>query len=316
VFYIYKRSVVPADVVVYLPAGADYNTIRDSVIATGKVSDGRAFEAMARIMKLPESVKPGRYRLNKGMNARRAVALLRSGNQSPVRLTFNNIHTLDQLAGRLAAQIAADSVELVQWLLSDTVAARYDFKPEEFLGMFIPDTYEVYWTVSPRGLTDRMKREYDAFWNEARLAKLARTRLTQKEVATLASIIEQETLVRDEMPLMAGVYINRLHTGMLLQADPTVKFAVGDRTIRRVLNRHLLTDSPYNTYRNAGLPPGPISMPSRHGLDAVLNYTEHNYLYFCAKDDFSGRHSFARTYSEHLKNAAAYSRALDRAGIR
>ena len=182
--------------------------------------------------------------------------------------------------------------------------------------MFIPNTYEVWWNITPEGLTERMKKEYDNFWNEERLAKLARTRLTQKEVSTLASIICEETRMTDEMPTMAGVYINRLRRGMLLQADPTVKFAIGDFTIRRVLNRHLEVDSPYNTYKYAGLPPSPICMPSIKGIDAVLNYKESNYLYFCAKEDFSGYHNFARTLSEHNQNARRYANALNRAGIR
>ena len=312
-----SRSIVEVESEIFIPTGADYDTLLALLGEEGEhITDLARFERVASLKGLSKSVRAGRYILKEGMSAKSVVGMFRGGMQSPVRLTFNNIRTLPQLAGRLAEQIEPDSVTLLAHLSSPEVAEKYGFKPEEMIGMFIPNTYEVWWNITPEGLTERMKKEYDNFWNEERLAKLARTRLTQKEVSTLASIICEETRMTDEMPTMAGVYINRLRRGMLLQADPTVKFALGDFTIRRVLNRHLEVDSPYNTYKYAGLPPSPICMPSIKGIDAVLNYKESNYLYFCAKEDFSGYHNFARTLSEHNQNARRYANALNRAGIR
>ena len=312
-----SRSIVEVESEIFIPTGADYDTLLTLLGEEGEhITDLARFERVASLKGLSKSVRAGRYILKEGMSAKSVVGMFRGGMQSPVRLTFNNIRTLPQLAGRLAEQIEPDSVTLLAHLSSPEVAEKYGFKPEEMIGMFIPNTYEVWWNITPEGLTERMKKEYDNFWNEERVAKLARTRLTQKEVSTLASIICEETRMTDEMPTMAGVYINRLRRGMLLQADPTVKFAIGDFTIRRVLNRHLEVDSPYNTYKYAGLPPSPICMPSIKGIDAVLNYKESNYLYFCAKEDFSGYHNFARTLSEHNQNARRYANALNRAGIR
>ena len=312
-----SRSIVEVESEIFIPTGADYDTLLALLGEEGEhITDLARFERVASLKGLSKSVRAGRYILKEGMSAKSVVGMFRGGMQSPVRLTFNNIRTLPQLAGRLAEQIEPDSVTLLAHLSSPEVAEKYGFKPEEMIGMFIPNTYEVWWNITPEGLTERMKKEYDNFWNEERVAKLARTRLTQKEVTTLASIICEETRMTDEMPTMAGVYINRLRRGMLLQADPTVKFAIGDFTIRRVLNRHLEVDSPYNTYKYAGLPPSPICMPSIKGIDAVLNYKESNYLYFCAKEDFSGYHNFARTLSEHNQNARRYANALNRAGIR
>ena len=312
-----SRSIVEVESEIFIPTGADYDTLLTLLGEEGEhITDLARFERVASLKGLNKSVRAGRYILKEGMSAKSVVGMFRGGMQSPVRLTFNNIRTLPQLAGRLAEQIEPDSVTLLAHLSSPEVAEKYGFKPEEMIGMFIPNTYEVWWNITPEGLTERMKKEYDNFWNEERVAKLARTRLTQKEVSTLASIICEETRMTDEMPTMAGVYINRLRRGMLLQADPTVKFALGDFTIRRVLNRHLEVDSPYNTYKYAGLPPSPICMPSIKGIDAVLNYKESNYLYFCAKEDFSGYHNFARTLSEHNQNARRYANALNRAGIR
>lgn len=311
------RSIVEVESEIFVPTGADYDTLLVLLGEEGEhITDLARFERVASLKGLSKSVRAGRYILKEGMSAKSVVGMFRGGMQSPVRLTFNNIRTLPQLAGRLAEQIEPDSITLLAHLSSPEVAAKYGFKPEEMIGMFIPNTYEVWWNITPESLTDRMKKEYDNFWNEERVAKLERTRLTQKEVTTLASIICEETRMTDEMPTMAGVYINRLRRGMLLQADPTVKFAIGDFTIRRVLNRHLEIDSPYNTYKYAGLPPSPICMPSIKGIDAVLNYKESSYLYFCAKEDFSGYHNFARTLSEHNQNARRYANALNKAGIR
>ncbi len=311
------KSIVEQESEILLPTGSTYQSLLDSLGGDGDHLINLArFERVASLKGLDKGIRPGRYILREGMSARAVANMFAGGLQSPVKLTFNNIRTLPQLAGRLASQIEPDSATLLAHLTSPATAERYGFTTEELIGMFIPNTYEVWWTITPEGLTDRMKKEYDNFWNEERTAKLNRTELSRKEVSTLASIICEETRMSDEMPTMAGVYINRLRRGMLLQADPTVKFALGDFSIRRVLNRHLEVDSPYNTYKYAGLPPAPICMPSISGIDAVLNFKESNYLYFCAKEDFSGYHNFARTLSEHNRNAQRYAAALNRAGIR
>ncbi|MDR2885843.1 MAG: endolytic transglycosylase MltG [Rikenellaceae bacterium] len=301
----------------YVPTGATYQTLLDSLGADGhRLVDVGTFRKAARLAGLEKSVRPGRYLLKEGMSYRAVARMLRNGLQTPVRLTFNNIRTVDRLAGSLARQIEADSVELLRLFSDPKFTAEYGFTPETFICMFIPNTYEVYWNTMPEALCGRMKKEYGAFWNAERLGKAATIPLTPLEVSILASIVYEETKMSDEMPKVAGVYINRLRIKMPLQADPTVKFAVGNPTIKRVLNRHLEVDSPYNTYRRQGLPPGPICMPSIRALDAVLNYAHHDYLYFCAASDFSGYHRFAKTLAEHSRNAAEYAAALNRAGIR
>lgn len=307
-------SIVREPFTLTLPAGTTYRALNDSL--EGRLTSAGRFRLMARVLQLDGRTFSGRYEIRRGTSAYRLAAMLRGRAQSPLNIAFNNIRTLPQLAGSLGRQLQADSADFAAVLLNDSIARSYGFEPQEFIGMFIPNTYEVYWTVTPEEFVARMNREYLRFWNDDRLAKLARTGLTQKGVATLASIIDEETHRTDEMPDIAGVYINRLRRGMLLQADPTVKYAVGDFTLRRILYRHLTAPSPYNTYRYLGLPPGPIRMPSIAAMDAVLNYRQHNYYYFCARADFSGYHTFARTLEEHNRNARAYSAALDRLGIR
>ncbi len=301
----------------FLRQGVTYNTLLDS-LSNGAVrvkSVGR-FDRVAQALGADEKIEPGHYEIKKGTSYLQLARTFQHGWQTPVRVTFNNIRTLPQLAGRLARQLEADSLTWLQTLTDDTIPAHYGYTPRTFIGMFLPNTYEMYWTAAPTAFLDRMQQEADRFWTSEREQKRARTGLSRGEVITLASIVDEETVKTDEMPRVAGVYLNRLKTRMLLQADPTVKFAVGDFTLRRILNRHLAVDSPYNTYKQAGLPPGPIRMPSVAAIDSVLGFEEHNYYYFCARDDFSGYHAFARTLAEHNANAARYQRALDRRGIR
>ena len=316
-FYFFKKSVVPETVILEIPTGADYDVLVDSLSSGAKISDIWLFDFFAKARELDKAVKPGHYELKKGMTANEISMLLRSGRQTPVNLIFNNIRTLDQLAGRFGEQLEADSVEFAALLLSDSVALHYGFTEDNFIAMFIPNTYQVYATTSPSGLLDRMKREYDKFWEGARDEKIARTGLKDREeVASLASIVMEESSKEDEFPAIAGVYINRIKKNIPLQADPTIIFAVGDPNLRRVRHRHLEIDSPYNTYKNAGVPPGPIRMPSIAAIDSVLDYQQHEYLFFCAKPDFSGYHAFAKTLPEHNKHARAYINALEEAGIR
>lgn len=309
-------SITDHNTIVYIPRGTSLEALMDTLTSHNSISHSKRFRTTATAMGLDKAIRPGRYELRKGMSAGQIAAMLRIGNQTPTNVTFNNIRTLPRLAAILGEQLMADSTEFAEVLLCDSIAMKYGFKPEEFIGMFIPNTYEFYWTVTPTDFVARMHKEYNRFWNEDRLSKLERTGLTQKEVSTLASIIDEETNRTDEMPVIAGVYINRLRCNMPLQADPTVKFSVGDFSLKRILYKHLRVDSPYNTYRNIGLPPGPIRMPSMAAINAVLNYSDNNYLYFCASPDFSGYHTFASTYGEHLRNARSYSAALDKLGIK
>lgn len=260
-------------------------------------------------------VMPGRYKVDAVEADLNFIRRLRNGEQTPVKVTFNNIRTKQQLAKCLSEQLLVDSASIASLLNDANFLKDYGMKPETAVCLFIPNTYEMYWSVSARGLVDKFYSEYKRFWNQERLEKAEKAGLTPVEVAILASIVEEETNKASERPIVAGLYINRLRKGMLLQADPTVKFAVGDFGIRRVLNKHLQIDSPYNTYKYKGLPPGPIRIPTAAAMDAVLNYTKHKYIYMCAKETFNGEHNFATTLAEHNRNAARYQKALNQRRI-
>ena len=288
-----------------------YDQLLDAVRNSGAVDNEKTFLRAAKVMKLRDSFRPGLYRFRKGTGNKGLVRMLQKGWQTPVRLVIPGyFRHLDRFADFLGEQLEADAADFAAVLDDAATAARYGFKPETFIGMFIPNTYEVWWTVTPEDFIERMHQEYERFWTPERDAKALAAGLTRQEVSTLASIVIEETKYEPEMPRVAGVYMNRLQRGMLLQADPTVLYAVGDPSLKRVLNRHLETDSPYNTYKYAGLPPGPITMPPVAAIDAVLNYERHDYLYFCARDTFDGQHVFAKTLAAHNENARRYQRAL------
>lgn len=288
-----------------------YEDMIKAIDTCGALINTKHFIQAAKSMKLEEGFKDGNYVIKAGMNNKAIVRMLQHGWQTPIYITLSGyIRSYESLASKFGAQLEADSAAFASILLSENTMSEYGFKKETFLGMFIPNTYEVYWTSTPKEMLDRMKKEYDAFWNESRCAKAAEIGLSKEEVSTLASIVIEETKYEPEMPTIAGVYMNRLKKGMLLQADPTVKFALNDASVRRILNVHLKVDSPYNTYKYKGLPPGPITIPPIVALDAVLNYQRHNYIYFCARDTFDGQHFFATSYTEHLKNARRYQKAL------
>jgi UPF0755 protein len=246
---------------------------------------------------------------------------IRNHNEKPVMLVVPSTRTMDAMAGKLANQLMADSASIAQYLRDETNIKALGYTKESLLGMFIPNTYEVYWDVSIEKLMERMKKENAAFWNEERMGKLkevsqyAGEEMTKEKVITLASIVDSETANNGEKPTIAALYMNRMRRPMALQSDPTVIYAVGDFSIRRVLHEHLKVESPYNTYRNLGLPPGPIRVPSIAGIDAVLNHDKNDYIYMCAKEDFSGTHNYAVSYGEHLRNAARYTKALNERGI-
>lgn len=274
------------------------------------------FKQLAGVLKYPGNMRTGRYAVEPGMNNLDLLNDLRRGHQVATRLTFNNIRFKDDLAERLDEQLMLDKDEIFSLLNDSAYCDSLGFTTETINAMFIPNTYEVYWNIPAEKLMQRMKREYKAFWTDKRLEKAKAIGLTPVQVGILASIVEEETAATDEYPIVAGLYLNRLHRGILLQADPTVKFAVGDFTLQRILFEHLEIDSPYNTYKYAGLPPGPLRIPTIKGMDSVLNYMKHNYLYMCAKEDFSGRHNFAATLAEHNRNANRYRAELNRRNIR
>ncbi|ASB50935.1 endolytic transglycosylase MltG [Alkalitalea saponilacus] len=299
------------DGVIYIPTGANFDEVLFLLEHSGYIENMKSFQWVADRKGYPSRPRGGRYTLREGMSNNDIVNLLRSGRQTPVNVTFNNIRTHKELAGQLSRRLEADSLQFLKALTNEDALGEIGFARHTVLGMILPNTYEIFWTTTPEGFITRMHREYERFWNEERLERASNLGLTPLDVATLASIVDEETVREDEKSRVAGLYINRLRRGMRLQADPTIKFVIGDFTVNRILNRDLEVDSPYNTYLYAGLPPGPIRMPSVTGINAVLYYEEHNYLYMCAKDDFSGYHAFARTLQEHNRNAARYRRALN-----
>lgn len=294
----------------------DYDQAVAVVRESGSLINDNSFLKAAKQMGLRESFKPGLYKLKKGMNNKAIVRTLAKGWQTPVNLVFpSHIRNMERLAAILSQRLEADSTLFYNVLTDSNLMTTYNFTGETFPAMFIPNTYQVYWTITPYDLMERMKKEYDKFWSDERKAKAEAIGLTQQEVSTLASIVLEESQYSPEQPTIAGVYINRLKKGMLLQADPTVVYALtmqnGERP-KRVLLKHLEIDSPYNTYKYEGLPPGPITIPTIGAIDAVLNYERHNYLYFCAKETMDGTHNFASSLAAHNKNARQYQRAISR----
>ena len=311
----FKGNAVVEERELFVGRDVSYEQLMDSLKPSLK--HHLAFDLYAERLSLKDSYKVGHYVVKDGMNVIEVVRMLKLGLQTPVNVTMNNVKIPAQLAGKLATQIEADSVEIVKVLTDKALAKEMGFdSPLTMFSIFLPNTYEFYWTVTPREFVERMHKEYKRFWTEERDQKRKRSGLSRVEVSTLASIVYEETRKVDEMPRVAGVYVNRLNTGMPLQADPTIKYAMQDFGLRRILNKHLKTPSPYNTYINRGLPPSPICMPSIEAIDAVLNFEKHQYLFFCARPTFDGYHNFAKNYSEHLRNARAYQAELNKRNIK
>lgn len=256
----------------------------------------------------------GAYLVKNGQIALRTSRAIASGRETPIKLTFNNVRTMKQLAAKITENTEITAAEFLTQ--SDSLLASRGFKKEEYPAVFMPDTYEAYWSGSGKSITEKILKHYTNFWTQERKQKAKELGLTPVQVATIASIVEEETAKVDERPMVARLYLNRFHKNMRLQADPTVKFAVGDFSIKRISGSHLNTNSPYNTYLRNGIPPGPIKMPSAATIDAVLNAPAHNYLYMCARADFSGYHIFAKDYPTHMVNAKRYQEELNRRGIR
>ena len=303
------------DLVFNIPTGANFKYVQNSLYDLGIVNDLVSFSFLSKLKRYDQSIKPGSYLLQADMSNKDAINMLRSGDQVPIKLTYSNARSLEVLASKIASYLEFDSATMISNLSNSNVASSYGFTKETFMCMFLPNTYEVYITDQPIAVLDRIYSAYKIFWNPERMAKAEALNLTPEEVIVLASIVDAETNQMDEAPTVAGVYINRLNKNIKLQADPTLIFAMGDYTIKRVLYEHMQVDSPYNTYKYAGLPPGPINLPSIAAIEAVLNYVKSDYLYFCANPDFTGNHIFARNLSQHNKNARLLHLALNKKKI-
>lgn len=309
--YVSNVSMDKDQEIFYISTGSGFDDVMVGLEEQGIIEDVKSFEWVAQKKGFDQNVKPGRYKIRNGISNNELVNMFRSGNQDPVMVVFNNMRSLDNLSGKVSQYLETDSADFAIYLGNKELPAKYGFDTATFTSMFIPETYEFFWSTSPDEFADRMNREYEKFWDGERDRKAKKMEMSRAEVVTLASIVDEETLYDDENSRVAGLYLNRLEQGIPLQADPTLKFALGDFARQRMLNEDKEIESPYNTYKFRGLPPGPISIPSVSAIDGVLNYEKHRYLYMCAKADFSGYHAFAKDYSQHLRNAKKYQRELN-----
>lgn len=308
---------------VYIDDDDNIDSVYKKVEPIANAIPYQAFHTLINHSSYGEHIRTGRYAIHPGDGALKTWRHLKNGLQEPVNLTVPSVRTTDKLAAELSKKLMLDSTTICKALHDEVMCEKYGYDTATIACMFIPNTYDIYWNISVEKLFERMKKESDKFWNFERTEKAKNIGLTPNQVITMASIVDEETADNAEKPMVAGMYYNRLMlrnseypNGMPLQADPTIKFAWKKFELKRIYNNLLYIDSPYNTYKNTGLPPGPIRIPSVAGIDAVLNHVHHNYFYMCAKEDFSGTHNFATTYQEHLKNAAKYSKALNERGIK
>lgn len=316
-YYLYSMvERVEKDGYICIPTSSTLKQQSAILVDDGFIKDSSSYQTFAKMMKI-DSVYPGRYELKKGMSYKILMNILNNGRQTPTKVIFNATSSVNTLAARVARQIEADSASIVNCIMNDSIQKRYGLDSISISTMFIPNTYEFYWNTSAEKFLERMYKEYNNFWAKSNRDSLLNSiNMSKEQVMTLASIVYGETRYAPEMPIVAGVYMNRLKKRMPLQADPTIIFALNDPTIRRVLHKHLKIDSPYNTYKILGLPPGPINIPTISAIDAVLNYDKNDYLYFCASERLDGTHNFAVNYNTHLKNARLYSKKLNEMGIK
>ncbi|MCG8698124.1 MAG: endolytic transglycosylase MltG [Bacteroidales bacterium] len=304
-----------SEVSFYIKTGSNFNQLYNDIRKANILKDTAGFKETAELKNLPNHIHPGRYVVPNGISNNKLVDLFRSGQQSPLNVTFNNQRTLSDLAKRLSTQLEPSKEDFIKSFNDTGVISKYNLNKHTFKCLFIPNTYELWWNTTPEKFIARMHKEYNRFWEGKRERTAKSMGLTREEVIILASIVQQETRMNDEKPTVAGLYFNRLKRRIKLDSDPTLIYAMNDFSIKRVLNKHKKIDSPYNTYKHGGLPPGPICIPDISSIDAVLKYEHHNYLYMCAKPDFSGYHNFAKTLQQHNRNANAYRRELNKRRI-
>ena len=301
---------------IFIDSDDDFSDVVEILTSYSLLLDVNSFKWVAEKKNYIKNVKPGKYFINKDINNNDLINLLRSGRQSPVKVTFSNVRSLEVVSSKLSAYLEADSSDIYQAFVDSEFLSDSKFNISNVISVFIPNTYEFYWNTSAVQLRKRILKEYNSFWNKERIKQASIMDLTLTEVSTLASIVEKEqNIKKDERPAIAGLYLNRLNKNMKLESDPTLIFALKDFNINRVLNKDKKVDSPYNTYKYKVLPPGPICIPSINAIDAVLNAEKHDYIFMCAKEDFSGYHNFAKTYTKHLKNARKYQRVLNKRRI-
>lgn len=317
-FYAYNSifgNYVKEDVYLTIPSASSYQEVLESLKKNNLIKNEHFFSLLANKMNYPNNIYSGKYEFEKGISLYDVLVKLRGAHQSPVKLTINNVNFKQDLAGKIGAQLEIDSASFLNYINNDSAISKLGYNKDNILCLFIPNTYEFYWNVSFNSFIEKFEKEHATFWNETRTKKANKLDLTPNEVFILASIVEKEYKFADERKRIAGVYINRIKKGMKLQADPTVKFAIGDLSLKRVLTVHTEYDNPYNTYYYAGLPPGPICLPETSTIEDVLNAEEHNYIYFCAKADLSGYHTFNTNYNGHLNAARLYQAALNKLRI-
>ena len=311
-----KKIDVEETAYIYIEPTDNSATITQKLSQISGIHSTKGFEILAKHNNFDSRKRSGKFAIKNGDNMHTIYRRIVSNEQTPVKLVVPSARTIDQLTGVISRQLMLDSLELSEFLTNPIFYESIGYKKETLPSLFIPNTYEVYWNIKPEMLMTRLMNERRKFWNDSRTAKAKQLNMTPEEVATLASIIDEETNNDEEKPVVAGMYINRLKRSMPLQADPTVKYALGDPTRKRILKKDLNIDSPYNTYKHKGLPPGPIRIPTIQAIESVLNYTRHSYLYMCAKEDFSGKHNFAKNLSEHNANARRYQQALNKLNIK
>lgn len=312
----YGPNVTDNQEYLYIKTGSSFTDVLETIEQKGIVKDTTSFIQVAYSEKYENRVKPGKYRLHKGMGNKKFIRMLALGEQEQVKLAFQNVRLKETFAGMIGRKLEADSTSIIHLLDSAAYLKPFGFTPDDVYVMFMPNSYKMYWNGSAEKLFGRMNDEYQKFWTPERKKQAKTVGLTPVQVSILASIVDAEALHDNEMPAIAGLYLNRLNRDMKLEADPTLIFALKDFTIKRVLNKYKIFNSPYNTYLNTGLPPGPIMMPSVNAVKAVLNYQKHNYIYMCAKEDFSGYHNFATNMADHLVNARKFHQALDNLNIK
>lgn len=307
-----------AELNIKIPSNSSFSDVYSILTSKGILKDTNSFRKISDVMKYnKDRVPSGVYAIQENWNNRQLIGHLRSGNQAPMKVTFNNVRTIEELSGKITSYLEPDSIAFLNYILQEDKLQALGLNKENVMSLFIPNTYNFFWDMDSQKILDRMQKEHQSFWSkDNRTSKAEALGLSKEEVYTLASIVEKESIRSNERPIIAGLYLNRLKEGMMLQADPTVVFAVGDFNIRRVLNKHLAFESPYNTYKNTGLPPGPIYMPSIKSIDAVLNPTQHDYLYMCAKPGYNSEHAFAASDDEHVRNANRYRSWLNKERIK